>query len=602
MSTWPITLSVDKQQSTYSSALITWGIARLLADLFEYIPVNDKRITICDIGSCFHIRISTGFTLSDVPFIPLLRQIRTQKQSAGLQEDAYDYERYRMQEQRHFDALASLKKEGITLAQLPQGSERRQNIEESQLGTEWPILKMINQMGALNVYNEVAATWRGGQIAFADVLQILVDAFATSPNRLSEAEEAWKSLQRLHALSGNSKVTASQVVNPDQGKGANRPKADSLTIRNMDSFWLLEALKFAGCFEAVVHHTIKGRKDRKTYVALPRKLVLANHRNVFPAFQQQFWTATAVKLDILATLRYSATFIAKWEEVHSGVSLHPRPDNYIAGFATAFYKDLGNAVAVLNTSHISLPAWAPPLNDVATAQALRQILRECITIVSQLDERRGEEEALLRAFREFITRRDPQMEAFFDFTGGYATYLMQQMSRQSRVTCTPFSTTTLEDFIMTTDIQRQQPWLPLVQNPGFQNIADALWRSTIQPQRLKASKGERTYEIRYGLVNELKQHARYPAKFLDTLSDFVQSYNQENVRIYEREHKQYRKDITREDLNQLITLIDAYNAETVCRLLIAFGSSRSTRESQDTAPDMQIVNNETDDDIEAEEM
>jgi hypothetical protein len=166
---------------------------------------------------------------------------------------------------------------------------------------------------------------------------------------------------------------------------------------------------------------------------------------------------------------------------------------------------------------------------------------------------------------------------------------------------TPFSTTTLEDFIMTTDVLRRQPWLPLVQNPGFQSIAEALWRSTIQPQRLKASKGERTYEIRYGLVSELKQNARYPEKFLDTLSGFVQSYNQENVRIYEREHKQYRKDITREDLSQLISLIDIYNAETVCRLLIAFGSSRSTHMQHDTAPDELIGMDETEEDLEVEE-
>lgn len=602
MSTWPTTLFVDKQQSTYSSALIAWGIARLLADLYErmhFLPVPP--ITLRDIGSCFQIKTPTGFVLSDVPFVPLLRQIRTKKQSVELQDDAYDYEEYREQEQRYFNALASLKKEGTILAKLPQDSERRKTIEGSQFGTEWSILKMINQMGALNVYNEVAATWRGGQAAFADLLQILVDAFATSPNHLDEAEKAWKTLQKRHGLQGNSRVTASQSVNPDQGKGANRSKADSLTIHNIDSFWLLEALKFAGCFEAAVHHVVKGRKDRKTYVALPRELVLANHRTVFPAFQKQFWTTTAVKLDILATLRYSATFITKWEEVHSGVSFHPRPNNYIAGFATAFYKDLGNAVAVLNTSHVSLPTWTPPFNDVATAQTLQQILRECINIVSRLDERRGEEEALLRAFREFVTRRDPHMKAFFEFTGSYATYLMQQMARQSRIKSAPFSIKTLEDFIMTTDILRQQPWLPLVQNQGFQNIADALWRSTIQPQRLKASKGERTYEIRYGLANELKQHARYPEKFLDTLSDFVQSYNQENARIYERTHKQYRQDITREDLCQLISLIDDYNAETVCRLLIAFGSSRSAREPQEAAPDIQVETDEIEDDIETEE-
>src|ERR1700676_1504070 len=118
MSTWPTTLSVDKQHSTYSSALVAWGVAHLLADVLEriHLPVH---ITLRDVGSCFQIQTPTSFVLSDVPFVPLLRQIRTQKQSVGLQDDAYDYEGYREQEQRLFDALASLKKEGTTLAQLP---------------------------------------------------------------------------------------------------------------------------------------------------------------------------------------------------------------------------------------------------------------------------------------------------------------------------------------------------------------------------------------------------------------------------------------------------------------------------------------------------
>ncbi len=60
MSTWPTILFVDKQQSTYSSALIAWGIARLLADLFEHLHLSDKDkdITVCDMGSCFQVQTS----------------------------------------------------------------------------------------------------------------------------------------------------------------------------------------------------------------------------------------------------------------------------------------------------------------------------------------------------------------------------------------------------------------------------------------------------------------------------------------------------------------------------------------------------------------
>ena len=71
----------------------------------------------------------------------------------------------------------------------------------------------------------------------------------------------------------------------------------------------------------------------------------------------------------------------------------------------------------------------------------------------------------------------------------------------------------------------------------------------------------------------------------------MQSYNLENVRIYEREHKQYRKDITKEDLEQLISLMDTYDTATVCRLLVAFGYSRDVREKQEPTPNLDRSDN-----------
>lgn len=580
MSTWPTTLYVDKQQSAFTSALIVWGLASLIHDILKDLGMQPK-VTLCDQGTCFRISIPSGFDLSQVHFVRLLRQIRTAKQYEGLEDDAYDYESLRQRERDYFAALEGLHKEGKSLAQLPEGSERRKQIEQQKPFWNWQMITMINQMGALSVYNDVAATWRGCASAFPDLLQVVITAFATSPNRLDEAEKQWKRLQEQYALPGKLDVNASQTVNPDQGKGANRPKADALTIRNLDSFWLLEALKFAGCFEGAVHRVVRGSKDRKMYVALPRELELSTHRAIFAEFQEQLWSATAVKLDVLATLRYCQVFIKKWEMAQQTISFRPQPNNYVAGFATAYYKDLGSAVAILNLASIALPQWTSALDDVAAAHALREALEEYIIVLFGLDERHGEEEAMLRAFREFLSSRDPEMLAFFDFTSGYATYLMQRLIRQPQQSTKQLTTTSLEVIIMSTDaIRPKKPMSPIVQTLGFQNVAEAIRRSTIIPQRLK-TKGEHTYEIRYGLADELKRHARDPDKFLQALSKFAQSYNQENVRVYQREGKQLRKDVTTEDLEQIIALMDGYEPATIAHLLIAFGYMRDSKDKQD---------------------
>jgi hypothetical protein len=581
MPTWPTKLYVDKQQPAFSSALVAWGLAHLLHDLLAQLDL-EAPVTLSNQGTCFCIATSASFDISEVPYVRLLRQIRTAKQRTGLADDAYDYEQFRQRERDYFTALENLRKEGTSPAQLPQSSDRRKQIEELKPRPEWQIITMVNQMGALSAYNEVAGLWQNCTAIFPELLQIVIEAFAISPNRLEEAQKQWKLLQNQHELSGKMEVTASQTVNPDQGKGANRPKADVLTIHNLDSFWLLEALKFVGCFEAAAHYVVRGSKDRKTYVALPCELELSTHRKIFDEFRTQLWPATAVKLDVLATLRYCHVFIGKWEDAQGTANFRPCPDDYISGFATAYYKDLGNAVATFNLAQCALPQWAPGrLDDVSTARMLKEALEEYINILSQLDERFGEEESMLRSFREFLSSRDPAMRAFFEFTSSYAAYLMQRLIRHPQLQTRQLTTKNLEVIVMSTDtIRPEKPMSPIVQNPGFQHIAEAIRRSTVIPQRLK-SKGERTYEIRYGLADELRRHARYPGKFIQALSDFIQSYNQENVRIYEREHRQLRKDVTADDLEQVIALMDDYDATTVAHLLIAFGYARDLKDRQD---------------------
>ncbi len=598
MPTWPTKLYVDKQQPVFSSALVAWGLARLIHDLLEQLDL-EAQVILSNQGACFCVATPANFDLSEVPYVRLLRQIRTAKQVTGLADDAYDYEQFRQRERDYFAAVENLRKEGTSLAQLPQSSDRRRQIEELKPRPEWQIITMVNQMGALSAYNEVAGLWQSCAAVFPELIQIVIEAFATSPNHLEEAQKQWKLLQNQHGLSGKMEVTASQTVNPDQGKGANRPKADALTIHNLDSFWLLEALKFAGCFEAGAHYVVRGSKDRKTYVALPCKLELSTHRKIFDEFRSQLWSATAVKLDVLATLRYCHVFIEQWEDAQGTATFLPRPDDYISGFATAYYKDLGNAVATFNLAQLALPQWAPErLDDVTAARMLKEAFKEYIDILSPLDERFGEEESMLRAFREFLSSQDPAMRAFFDFTSSYAAYLMQRLIRQPQLQTRQLSNKNLEVIVMSTDtIRPEKPMSPIVQNLGFQHIAEAIRRSTVIPQRLK-SKGERTYEIRYGLADDLRRHARYPDKFIQALSDFIQSYNQENVRIYEREHRQLRKDVTAEDLEQVITLMDEYDATTVAHLLIAFGYARDSKDRQDLPAPTQDTDDNTESSIE----
>ncbi|MBC7077562.1 MAG: hypothetical protein H5T92_04560, partial [Synergistales bacterium] len=85
----------------------------------------------------------------------------------------------------------------------------------------------------------------------------------------------------------------------------------------------------------------------------------------------------------------------------------------------------------------------------------------------------------------------------------------------------------------------------------------------------------------YGLGQELKRKALYNDEFIAALCEFMQSYNAENARVYEKTGKQYRRNILTSDIEDIVRLVDTYGATTVGNLLIAFGYAREPKEEEE---------------------
>lgn len=123
-----------------------------------------------------------------------------------------------------------------------------------------------------------------------------------------------------------------------------------------------------------------------------------------------------------------------------------------------------------------------------------------------------------------------------------------------------------------------QPKLkPILENEGFRNIAEAIRRSTVIPQGQKANGRDTLYEIRYGLGDKLIRHSQYPAEFVQELSEFIHAYSRETGRKLETRQQQYRKNITTNDIEAIVDLIDQYDAPTIANLLVAYGYARAPK-------------------------
>ncbi|MFZ4828861.1 MAG: hypothetical protein ACOYLB_16045 [Phototrophicaceae bacterium] len=568
----------------FADTLVALGLQRLLADLLNKQGDDDGAIRYVDKGGYIQltlvapIREETIANLGGDKYIMGgVRFVLTAKNADEIPTDTIkyvdDYEAIKEQNNRFYDAI----KAKLSLHERP---------------VQYDVLRAINP-GGLPGWNNVLNNWWQLREHQSVVVRLLLDLYRVHPNPLDAVSAEWKQLNKQLNWGITETTTALQLLNPTQGKGQNRIKSDGMGIGNMDNLWLVEFIKMVGYYNDVMTKTVKGGKDRKSFVIAPRDLSLRDHNAILTAFKQTMSAETSIRFDVLASLRYAQALLKHYLEAEQDLLSRLLGRNLqnklVGGFHTAFYKDMGNTTATLNISDIALPGWIVP-HSIEEVNQYQDILKELIDFTRQFDEGHSDAAALLQHLRDFVSGND--LAAFFRLTNALPAYVigMRERGKYAQQLTTP----TIERIITMTN----PTYSDILANQGFQNIAAAIRNSTVVPQRRKAN-GERLYEIRYGLGQDLTRVAGRgkEAEFLAALSDFIHLYNAETTRIYEVRKVQYRSNITVNDINDIVALVDQHGAPTIARLLVAYGYARVPKdEPAEASTEEQVLNSDSSDD------
>lgn len=569
---------IDKSTNTFADSLAVYGLARILYGIME---AMEPDILIQDKGYYYQVDLGRDIRpewvdnaryFNPVDFILTDKLKKEGACPEGI--NSTDYEDHKARNAEFYEKRKLLPKEalrpGATVDEFPELASL------SPPHPNWEIWAQVNQMSAIAAYNSMVAAWYECKPCFPELLKLILKLCATTPNDVEGALTGWKKLAKARNLSGAPQAAATQVYNPSTGKGANRAKADNLTIGGLDNFWLLEYLKLTGMQYAGIPRVVSGAKDRKTYVLLPKNIKLSTSNRIFKEFQHVLWRDSPIKMDIRAGLKYAQAFLEQWKngQANDFDRSMGLPDEYVHGLAMAFYKDMGSALAVLNQSTINLPRWTEQVTTKQEADQFTAILEEHEKVIQLLKEDRGPECAMLRTYRDFLSSGN--LQDFFEFSALFSSYLTNKIESKDFVN--QFTTTNLEVLMKS----KNKSLTPILENSGFKNIANAIRQSTVNAQWAKI-KGQRVYDVRYGLGLELKRKANYNHEFVQALTDFIQEYNQENVQMAERHGgnpPRRRAQVTTEDLAQVVALIDAYDAKTVGNMLIAFGYARDVKDDK----------------------
>jgi hypothetical protein len=553
--------TVPRSQGTYADALLALGLARLLKSVTVQGKVVIRSAQDTD---AYLISAQQAPTPEALEYAELYQYIKTAKDFSAPAE-CFDYEREKERRQQFFKWRDNNRK--TPLEQVPEeiGEPRSDYSLHSSLVD---MLKPINTSGYAAAHRELASS------RFSVHVQVALDAFSSNGQPAVRAEEALKKLFKGDRAA-NTDVSIVQIFNPMTGKGMNAPKANSIGMANNKAPLVLEALKYAGWFMGAVAVYPQDSKDLKVLVVQPAEIELEQLRQVMTEFRREFTGGGAVQVDILAALTLTETLLRHDEHK---TFRRGRPRDIVQGFQTAYFQNLGSAKGVTNISFIALPDWVRLTGDPAQAEQQRQtwlsVLKEHRQIIRNLDESHSDERTLLEQYRDFLSGQD--VTAFLEFLSGYGTHALHLADRGKFV------------LWMTTDHlgrvlrhMERNDITAIISNSGFQSVAGAIRRATRSALYAKKLQNDRTYEIHYGLAQELKRSAVTKAKFMTALSNFVAEYMTENLRAADRD-KRGRAAVTTEDLLSVGTLLDTHDPQMVAMLLIAYGYAKEPR---DDAPD-----------------
>ncbi|HEX3641749.1 MAG TPA: hypothetical protein VHV10_10700, partial [Ktedonobacteraceae bacterium] len=311
-----ISYFINKTSGTSADTLLAIGFAAVLGQLSLMQHETQDSIVLKDSGSSYTVTSPWSIDvekLSDERLDSLLivlpldssRQ-REKLAKKGEQQPILGFD-YDMEMDNSRAYREQLRKLGPGL-QTPEARLKKapELAELSPPDTKLGHYQAISAMKIAGSFNEIALRWdRLTPEQKRLHIDLLLNLFSNPLNDIPSTIGKWQKLAKEHNLKGNAMASALQIINPTTGKGANRAKASELTIGNQDSFWLLELLKFRGFMEGAAPLIVQDNDDRKTYVIQPREIQLTLLQEMMKQFRAIFWPTTAVKLDILASLRFA---------------------------------------------------------------------------------------------------------------------------------------------------------------------------------------------------------------------------------------------------------------------------------------------------------
>lgn len=565
------TFKVEKRTGTYSDLLETYGFANLLSKIFDRVNISDFEIIISD--KDVYYEVSTSIEITDViiaklTYFPLFKYIK-QKPETDVSEisDYYDYPLQKEWKKERQNLLTLIYKECQGKEKKNERERRVQEIErifenEKRIDSALDVYAQINTTNNFPSFEKLYQNILKNKNVFSLLITEILRFYGDENYNSKDFDK------RIKDLVFNKSVTATQLYNPNQGQGLNKPKADGLNRKNFDSSWICESMKVSGALSDMVCQLVKvgSSYDLKVFVPEYRQVNYRYKEFLMPKFKKHLKGNTPIVIDILNILLLTQIVLE-----HSGfLGRRKKVKDVVVGLHSVYQKDLGQNKAVVNIGFIQIPGFIE-INSKEENQIWIDILQEQRQIIGSIKELGNTTQGLL-FYRNFISGSD--INSFFKFSYWYAIYLSGQLSNKNYAKA--FSLETLNQFYKCMDT-KELKLTEIISNVGFIAIAGAIRKSTVTLQY--TPKESRKYDVRYGVAQTLQNKSKSKEDLAEFIGEFVALYNSETARQMEKTGSPLRVSVKENELVEFYTLLDCFPSKLVGALLASYGFALKAKDA-----------------------
>lgn len=578
--------TTKRQSGTYADSLEAFGLASLLEKINNQLENGNAKVTIENKGTAYVVSNSHAIDVEQVnglKYFQVVKFIKTfefdkkGKKNAKFKalpieigNDYFDYVIQRAEKDAYNDSVKEILKEKdkeLLKKRMDILKEARNNEFGKKIDKEYDVYSQL--IGNPYVaFCDLYDNFDKNKEIFPDLLKEILDFYTQKEENEVKIEKTEKRKFKIEE-----KVTAQQLLNPNQGKGLNQKKADNANMKNLDGNWISETMKIAGAFEIMFCQNVKVSSttyDTKIFVPDFKNITLKVAKDLQLDFKKHLKSVSPVKLDILNVINYVQTYI-KLSEEYKG-----RLKDTIGGFYSVYQKDLGQNKAVANISYLEIPNFIEFETKKEGAIWL-EILNEQKDLVSNISEQGDAIQGLL-AYRNFISSSN--LDSFFKFNNWYSVYLMQSLAKNNRYVRF-FIIETLNKFYTMLDKNNNCRIKEIINNQGFLAVAKAIRQSTVVLQSLP--KGKRKFEIRYGVAQQIQNKSKSCDDLIAFIGDFIATYNAETSKFTEKVLRGEGKELARanvkiEELNDFYSLFETHSPKILGSLLASYGFAKPKKD------------------------